>query len=81
MQLFGSKLNRTIFSVLVNFQDKNSRGDILGSERYITEKKERANSPISPKIYTVRTTRNNNLEFINIQTFRTPNFSDTMFQL
>ena len=26
MQLFGSKLKRTIFPVLVNFQDKNSRG-------------------------------------------------------
>ena len=26
MQLFGSKLKRTIFSVFVNFQDKNSRG-------------------------------------------------------
>ena len=26
MQLFGSKLKRTIVSVFVNFQDKNSRG-------------------------------------------------------
>ena len=55
VQLFGSKLKRTIFSVLVNFQDKNSRG-IFWVLNAALQIKEWVNSQISPKIYTIQTT-------------------------
>ena len=81
MQLFGSKLKRTIFSVLVNFQDKNSEGDILGSESCITEKKNGQIPQYRQKYTQYKQHGNSNLEFVNIQAFWTQNFTDMTFQL
>ena len=81
MQLFGSKLKRTIFSVLVNFQDKNSEGDLLGSESCITEKKNGQIPQYRQKYTQYKQHGNSNLEFVNIQTFWTQNFTDMTFQL
>ena len=56
VQLFGSKSHRIISSVSVNFQDKNSKGDILGSKSCNTEKNNGQIPNSAVKFYVLRDT-------------------------